>query len=95
MASISNQLILITGASGFVASTVIGIFLERGYKVRGTVRSQETAEKVAQLHAGFKNQLSFAVVKDIAADGAFDEAVKEVDGVRLFEPPVELSDICT
>lgn len=83
MPSPNNQLILITGASGFVASTVIGIFLQQGYKVRGTVRSQETAERVAQLHPGFESQLSFVVVKDVAADGAFEEAVKDIDGVRL------------
>lgn len=31
--------ILLTGANGYLASVTISLFLERGYSVRGTVRS--------------------------------------------------------
>ncbi|KAF2805675.1 NAD(P)-binding protein [Mytilinidion resinicola] len=76
-----NQTILISGASGFVAAHVLNSFLQRGYNVRGTVRSEATAEKVKQTHSKYLKQLSFAIVKDVAVPGAFDEAVKDVDGV--------------
>jgi nucleoside-diphosphate-sugar epimerase len=77
------QTVLVTGASGFVASHVVEAFLKAGFKVVGTVRSQATAQNVlkTQKHAG--GNLSFAIVPDIAAPNAFDEAVKGVDGVSL------------
>lgn len=74
--------ILVTGASGYIASHVVRQFLEAGYKVRGTVRSESSAEKVRQVHAKYADALSFSFVKDISAPGAFDEAIKGVDGVR-------------
>jgi len=76
-----SQTILITGASGFVASHVIRQFLEAGFKVRGAVRSESSAEKVRQTHTKYADALSFTFVKDILAPRAFDEAVKGVDGV--------------
>ncbi|KZF19772.1 NAD(P)-binding protein [Xylona heveae TC161] len=76
-----DKTILITGASGFVAAHVLHVFLEAGYKVRGTVRSEESAEAVKKSHSQYGEQLSFAIVPDITAQGAFDEAVKNVDGV--------------
>lgn len=81
----SSQLILLTGASGFVAAHVLNSLLQRGYKVRGTVRSEATADKVRKTHShllkGDDNRLTFAIVQDVATIGAFDEAVKGVDGV--------------
>ena len=41
--------ILVTGASGFVASHICKTLLELGAKVRGTVRSLENEEKVGFL----------------------------------------------
>lgn len=67
--------VLLTGASGFIAAHVLDILLERGYSVRGTVRTQEKADKLLQAHSAFKSKLDFVIVKDIAASGAFDEAV--------------------
>ena len=79
------QLILLTGASGFVAAHVLNSLLQHGYSVRGTVRSEATAENVRKTHSHLLNdddsRLSFAIVPDVAAPGAFDEAVKAVDGV--------------
>jgi nucleoside-diphosphate-sugar epimerase len=82
MSGTKNQTILVTGASGFVAAHVIEVFLAAGYKVRGTVRSESTGERVRQAHPNFPaEQLEFAIVPDISTPGAFDEAVKGVDGV--------------
>jgi nucleoside-diphosphate-sugar epimerase len=39
MQSTSDKPILVTGASGYIASHLIKLLLEKGYKVRGTVRS--------------------------------------------------------
>jgi GDP-D-mannose dehydratase len=40
---------VITGAGGFVATELVKQLLERGYNVRGTVRSLANAEKVQHL----------------------------------------------
>lgn len=81
----TSQLILLTGASGFVAAHILNSLLQYGYKVRGTVRSEATADKVRKTHShllhGDDGRLAFSIVPDVAATGAFDEAVKGVDGV--------------
>lgn len=82
----AGETILVTGASGFVAAHVLNEFLEHKYKVRGTVRSEASANKVRKTHSKYGDALSFAIVKDVAAPGAFDEAVKGVDGVYFSIP---------
>lgn len=82
----NGKTILITGGSGFVAANVLNAFLSRGYNVRTTVRSQETAEKVKKSHAKYLSQLTFAIVPDVATPGGHDEAVKGVDGVSFNLP---------
>ena len=86
-----GQTILISGASGFVAAHVLNAFLSAGYNVRGTVRSDASAQKVRESHKQYTDQLSFAIVKDVAAPGAFDEAVKGVDGVIHTASPFQMS----
>ena len=80
-----SQLILLTGASGFVAAHVLNSLLQHGYKVRGTVRTEAAADKVRKTHSrllnGDESRLTFSIVQDVAVTGAFDEAVKGVDGV--------------
>ncbi|KXJ88192.1 hypothetical protein Micbo1qcDRAFT_138545 [Microdochium bolleyi] len=82
--------VLVTGASGFVAAHVVDKFLQKGYHVRGTVRSERTAETVRATYPEHAEQLSFAIVPDMAAPGAFDEAVKGVDGIIHTASPFVL-----
>ncbi|KAF4415180.1 hypothetical protein F53441_14654 [Fusarium austroafricanum] len=76
--------VLVTGATGFVATHVIRQFLQRGYKVRGTVRDIAQAswlvDKLFRLYAE-SGDLELVTVPDLATDGAFDEAVKGVSAV--------------
>lgn len=75
--------VLLTGGSGFIAAHVLDILLQHGHSVVTTVRSQEKANKIAENHKSYgKDRLSFAIVEDIAQEGAFDEAVKS-------DPPFE------
>lgn len=74
-----GSLILVTGASGYIASHIIREALSMGYRVRGVSRSNEKLEKTKAL---FKSpNYETAVVADMTADNSFDEAVKGVDGV--------------
>jgi nucleoside-diphosphate-sugar epimerase len=76
--------VLVTGVTGFVASHVAKQFLERGYRVRGTVRNLEKAEWLKEIV--FKEyydsgHLELVIVPDLGADHAFDEAVHGVSAV--------------
>jgi uncharacterized protein YbjT (DUF2867 family) len=81
-----GETVLITGGSGFIAAHVLNAFLDRGYNVRATVRNQRSADKVRRSHGHYGDKLSFAIVPDVQTPGAFDEAVKGVQGVRSKRP---------
>lgn len=67
--------VLVSGASGFVALHILGELLSQGFKVIGTVRNQSKIDKLNQQFSKINNHenLSFVIVNDIAAEGAFDE----------------------
>ncbi|KAF5667109.1 NADPH-dependent aldehyde reductase [Fusarium heterosporum] len=76
--------VLVTGATGFVASHLIGQFLHRGYKVRGTARDIASASwLIEELYKSYAESGSFELVAvpDIAALHAFDEAVRGVSAI--------------
>lgn len=76
--------ILVTGASGFVASHVVKEFLKRGYKVRGTVRDLNKYSWLVQdlfKTDADKGNFESVQVPDLAAPHAFDEAVKGVSAI--------------
>lgn len=75
--------VLLTGGSGFIAAHCIDVLLDHGHDVVTTVRSDEKGQKILENHPGVpKTKLSYVLVKDIAQEGAFDEAVKS-------DPPFE------
>lgn len=75
--------VLLTGGSGFIAAHVLDILLQHGHSVVTTVRSQEKAEKIKKAHPKYaSDKLDFAIVEDIAQEGAFDKAV-------ISDPPFE------
>ncbi|KAF2123122.1 NAD dependent epimerase/dehydratase family protein [Lophiotrema nucula] len=71
-------LILVTGANGYIAGASIQVFLDKGYKVRGTVRN---AEKNQWMLKHYGPNFSLASVPEMGIEGAFDEVVKGVDGI--------------
>jgi nucleoside-diphosphate-sugar epimerase len=79
-----GSLILVTGATGFVASHTVAQLLQRGYKVRGTVRSLEGASWLTNdvfKSAAESGNLELVAVPDLSAPHAFDESVKNVAGI--------------
>jgi hypothetical protein len=58
------------------------VLLEHGHSVVTTVRSEEKANKIREAYPKTpKEKLDFVIVKDIAQEGAFDEAVK-IEGLE-------------
>ncbi|KAK3290218.1 putative aldehyde reductase 2 [Chaetomium fimeti] len=76
--------VLVTGASGFLASHVCLQFLKRGFKVRGTVRDPTQSSWL--LEGRFKpyadiGAIELVSVPHLGADGAYDEAIKGVAAI--------------
>src|SRR2546430_9330208 len=81
--------VLVTGGSGFVGCHLVGRLLERGYRVRTTVRSVANSAKVAPLTAlqgRFPGRLELFEA-DLLVEGAFDEAMKGCEVVFHVASP--------
>lgn len=75
-----GTLILITGANGYIASHIVNQLLKLGYRVRGTVRNEKPwLNKLFSKYG--EGTFETVIVPEITIDGAFDEAVKGVDGI--------------
>ncbi|KAL8955791.1 MAG: hypothetical protein Q9183_006524, partial [Haloplaca sp. 2 TL-2023] len=73
-----DALVLVTGISGYIGSHVADQLLQAGYRVRGTTRDENKASWVKDMFEkkyGFK-RVETVIVKDMAQEGAFDEACK-------------------
>ena len=72
-----------TGASGYVASQLIAQLLQRGYRVRGTVRDVKKEAKVAHLRALAHADTNLELVQaNLLTSGSFDAAAKGCAIVR-------------
>ncbi|XP_045199960.2 uncharacterized protein LOC123554112 [Mercenaria mercenaria] len=81
--------VLVTGASGYIATHIIRQLQEEGYKVRGTVRSLEDKERVERLQnlcpeAEYKLEL---VEADLTKPESWEPAVKDVTYVIHVASP--------
>src|SRR5512134_1686468 len=88
-----ENLVLVTGASGFIAGHVVLALLRAGYRVRGTVRSLSRAGAVRK--AIVENaedgdpgeRLSF-VAADLSSDDGWDAAVAGCRFVHHVASPI-------
>ncbi|KAH1141175.1 hypothetical protein AAZX31_12G019000 [Glycine max] len=89
MSSNSGKVVCVTGASGFIASWIIKLLLQRGYTVRATVRDPSKPEKVDHLLKldGAKERLHLFKA-DLLEEGSFDSAFEGCDGVFHTASPV-------
>lgn len=64
MPAITSGRVLVTGANGFAALWTITDLLERGFLVRGTVRSESKATYVRDKLKTYGDKLELVVVED-------------------------------
>jgi nucleoside-diphosphate-sugar epimerase len=60
-----NSKVLVSGANGYLACWVVRTFLEKGYAVRGAVRSLERGAHLLELFKSFGKKFELVIVSDI------------------------------
>ncbi|CAN6269393.1 unnamed protein product [Urochloa humidicola] len=80
----------VTGGSGYIASALVKMLLEKGYSVKTTVRNPEDTAKNSHL----KDLQALGPLEvfraDLEEEGSFDEAVAGCDYAFLVAAPVNL-----
>ncbi|RFU80151.1 hypothetical protein TARUN_2066 [Trichoderma arundinaceum] len=91
----AGDLVLLTGATGFIGFRTLVLLLEAGYKVRTAVRNVAGFEKIKALKsaAPYVSQMEHIVVTDITAPGAYDDAVKGVKYIVHVASPFASPDL--
>ena len=85
----SNDLVLVTGASGFIAKHCIAEALSRGYRVRGTLRHMGRQDEVRGAVGERGDRLSF-VEADLTRDDGWETAVRDCRHVLHVASPYPL-----
>jgi len=71
--------VLVTGANGYVAMWLTRLLLERGYRVRGTVRTSDKGEYIqrylATLGGGLEEGFEYVVAEDLTAVSSIQSGI--------------------
>ncbi|KAI4859912.1 aldehyde reductase [Hypoxylon rubiginosum] len=85
-----GSLVVVTGANGFIATHILDQLLQRGYRVRGTVRSVSKNQWVKdyfEKHYG-PGKIELVEVPDMTVDGVYDDIVKGASGFVHVAAPL-------
>ncbi|XVE72294.1 hypothetical protein DITRI_Ditri11bG0027800 [Diplodiscus trichospermus] len=90
--SAAEKVVCVTGASGFIASWIVKLLLQRGYTVKATVRDPNDAKKTQHLISldGAKERLQLFKA-ELEDEGCFDSRVDGCQGVFHVASPVAFS----
>nr|XP_023881405.1 cinnamoyl-CoA reductase 1-like isoform X1 [Quercus suber] len=88
----TEKVVCVTGASGYIASWLVKLLLQRGYTVKATVRDPNDPKKTDHLLAldGAKERLKLFKA-NLLEEGSFDSVVDECVGVFHTASPVFLA----
>lgn len=81
MSNPESDLILLTGATGFVGSHVLDILIKQDYQIIVTIRNKDQELKLKQRYENYlryqnTDRLAFVQVEDITRDNCFDMVLK-------------------
>jgi nucleoside-diphosphate-sugar epimerase len=65
MPAIQSGKILVSGANGFVAVWVVKAYLDAGFSVRGTVRSEKSIAHLQKVFKNYGDKFEIVIVPDI------------------------------
>ncbi|XVE72297.1 hypothetical protein DITRI_Ditri11bG0028000 [Diplodiscus trichospermus] len=90
--SAAEKVVCVTGASGFIASWLVKLLLQRGYTVKATVRDPNDAKKTQHLISldGAKERLELFKA-ELEDEGCFDSTVDGCQGVFQVASPIVFS----
>ncbi|KAJ7849174.1 D-lactaldehyde dehydrogenase [Mycena leptocephala] len=91
MPPVTSGKVLVSGVNGFIAAWVVRALLEEGFAVRGAVRSADKCAHLQDIFASYGDKFELVVVPDITKEGAFDEAVQNVDAIEHTASPFHLN----
>ncbi|KAF3648583.1 hypothetical protein FXO38_18105 [Capsicum annuum] len=87
-----GKIVCVTGASGFIASWLVQLLLQRGYTVNATVRNLNDTSKVAHLRSlDGANERLHLFKAELLEEQSFDPAVDGCEGVFHTASPVFLT----
>jgi nucleoside-diphosphate-sugar epimerase len=89
----AKELVVLTGATGFLGFKILTVALKAGYRVRCVVRSQSKIENILSTPSikalnPSNEQLSWVTVLDMTVPGAYDEAVQGATYVIHAASPI-------
>ena len=84
----SQPLIFITGATGFIGAHVVTQALSAGYHVRLSVRKEAQISNLRKVFSSHSANLDFVVVPDFTSPGAFDIALHRVTYIFHLASPM-------
>lgn len=76
-----GSIVLVTGINGMIGVHIADELLKAGFRVRGVVRTPEKAQNVVNMLARSPETLDMRIVKDMAADNAYDEVAKGTSAI--------------
>ncbi|XP_068337746.1 phenylacetaldehyde reductase-like [Pyrus communis] len=82
MSSGAGKVVCVTGASGYIASWLVKLLLQRGYTVKASIRDPNDPTKTEHLHVldGAQDRLQLFKA-NLLEEGSFDSAVAGCEGV--------------
>ncbi|GFF52327.1 putative uncharacterized oxidoreductase C513.07 [Aspergillus udagawae] len=83
-----SGLIFITGATGFIGSTVALEALKSGYSLRISIRKESQIPKLKKLLAQFEDKIEFVIVPDITLESSFAGKLDGADYVLHLASPL-------
>ncbi|CAH8327176.1 unnamed protein product [Eruca vesicaria subsp. sativa] len=84
-----GKVVCVTGASGYIASWIVKLLLQRGYTVRATVHDQKKTDHLLALD-GAKERLSLFKA-NLLEEGSFEHAIDGCEAVFHTASPVLLT----
>lgn len=84
----AQQLIFITGATGFIGAQTTDSVLKAGYRVRLSIRKAEQESGIRKRHAAFLGNVETVIIPDLSKPESFEKALDGVDHVLHIASPM-------
>ena len=84
----TESLVFITGATGFIGSHVVDVTIKAGYKVRLSVRKPEQAKTILGRHSKYASRIETVVIPDFSVKESLNSALVNVDYIFHLASPM-------